>query len=277
MGRVILLCGKDAQTPYRFVNPDVLVYSLEELCFVLKGNAFLLDAESLDKRLVTWIAMECGLKDLASSLTQHLGKRGSAEGFVLTILEYSGLYDRETLQEVETLLQQSSKMNVYEKLKTRVDQMVAGGRYVAALTEYDKLLSRLPKEEQELRSGILHNTGVALAGLFLFEQAAKYFKMSYEISGEEETHQEYLAAMRMQLGETDYISFVAERPQSHQLSLELERRIEQFSILWEESLHRKRLGKLQEWKENGEMTEYYHEVEKMIEGMKHSYQINAGE
>lgn len=277
MGRVIMPCGTDAKTPYRFVNPDVLVYSIEELCYILKENAFLMDTDIMDKRLAGWIDTECGLKELSALLYPLINQKGSVSSFVLTILDYTGNYSREEMKNVENLLKQSANLSAYEKMKTRVDYMVGSGKYKEALFEYDLLLSRLPREEQCLSAKILHNKGVALTGLFLFAQAADCFLRSFELLPEEETYIEYLAAVRMQMSDSEYISFVAERPQDYELSLELERRMEALSRQWEESLYRQRLSGMQAWKAEGENMQYYDEAEKIIQGMKHGYRVHAGE
>lgn len=277
MGRAIMLCGNDAKTPYRFINPDVLVYTIEELCFILRENAFLLDVDVMDKRLVTWIDTECGLHSLAASLYPFIHQKGTVSAFVMTILEYTGNYSAEELKETARLLKQGASLSTFEKYKKRIDYMVGAGKLVQAMAEYDDLLAILPQVENELSAKVLHNKAVAMTGLFLFEQAAECFLASYEMYPVKETYIEYLAAKRLALGEESYIAFVAGIPEAYEDSLELEKRVEEITENWQTYLNKRRLEQLKEWKENGNFTRYYEETEKMLQGLKHGYRHNIGE
>lgn len=277
MGRVLLLCGHDATTPYRFANPDVHVYCVEELCYVLKQNAFLLDADIMDKTLVQWLDQECGLHELANALYPMIHKKGTVSAFVLTILEYVGIYDSEELKEVENLLKQGANLSAYEKYKTRIDRIVAGGRYADAIEEYDKLLETLPDMELEIRAKVLHNKAVALANLFLYDKAAMFFKESFDMHPLPETMIEYLASMRMQLEEEDYLAHVAEMPEVYEESLELERRVEALSANWEEEIERQRLLQMKQWKQDGDRAKYYQEADRILQALKHSYRYSIGD
>lgn len=277
MGRAVMLCGSDAKTPYRFINPDVLVYTIEELCFILRENAFLLDVDVMDKRLVNWIDTECGLHALAASLYPLIHQKGTVTSFVMTILEYMGNYTMEELKETERLLKQGASLSAYEKYKKRIDYMVGNGKLVQAMSEYDELLAILPQVENELSAKVLHNKAVAMTGLYLFEQAAECFLSSYEMYPARETYIEYLAAKRLALGEEEYISFVAGIPEAYEDSLELEKRVEEITESWQNCLNKRRLDQLGEWKEDGSFSKYYEETEKMIQGLKQSYRHNISE
>lgn len=277
MGRAILLCGEDAKTPYRFAKPEISVYSVEELCYVLKENAFLLDNDIMDKRLIAWIEKECGLKELAAQLYPLVNRKGTVSAFVMTILEYVGSYNQETLQEAEKMLKQGANLSTYEKYKTRVDYMVGKGRFKEAIAEYDLLLAGLPEAENELSARIWHNRGVALAGLFLFEKAAGCFWKSYGMQPVRETFVEYLAAKRMYMSDADYVAFVAELPDAYEDSLELEKRVEELRASWGNYIDMQRLNQMRQWKESGESNRYYEEAERAVQGLKHSYLLGAGE
>ena len=174
MERILLQTGECAAIPYCFENLDIRVYSVEELCYVLRENAFLLDREILDKRLVKWIGEGVKLPELASMLAPLLHNGTSAGAFVRVILSYVGLYDEAEIARTEEVYLQGMGLNAYEKLKTRIDYMVENGKYAPALIEYDALMDRLPEKETGLRARIMHNKGTALCGLFLFEEAAQW-------------------------------------------------------------------------------------------------------
>lgn len=265
MGRVILPCGKDAGTPYRLEGLRVQVSNVEELCYVLRKNAFMLESSLMDKALTAWIDGECGLKELSRLLQAQLAQKGSLCTFVMTILEYVGFYDHETLQETEQLLRQGENLSSYEKEKVFIDELVQKGRYEQALEEYGGLLRKLPEVENMLSAKVLHNMGTAYAGLFRFGRAAEYFWRAFEMHPLQETYLHYLGAKRMELTDKEYVDFIANLPDAYRDSLELEKRVEAYRKAWSESDEWKRL-------ENGRT-----EPENLLLGMKQRYRKECGE
>ena len=56
MSRVNLCLGQYARTPYTFEKARTRVFCVEELCYFLKENAWLLDEAVLGKGLADWPA-----------------------------------------------------------------------------------------------------------------------------------------------------------------------------------------------------------------------------
>lgn len=274
MGRILLQTGECAVIPYCFDNLGIRVYSVEELCYVLKENAFLIDREILDKRLVKWIGEVLKLQELASMLAPLLHNGTSVGAFVRVILSYTGLYAEEEVDRTEAIYLQGMGLNAYEKLKTRIDHMVECGKYTPAVIEYDALMSRLPEKETKLRAGILHNKGTALCGLFLFEEAAEWFLQAYELDGGEESFIAYLAAKRMYMPEGEYVSFVSGLGEHYDMTLELERRVQALSAEWEESEPKQRLEERRRMKEERDPL-YYEETDRKVRELKNRYRENV--
>lgn len=274
MGRILLQTGEYTTIPYSFDNLGIQVYSIEELCYVLRENAFLLDREILDKRLVKWIGEELKLSDLSAMLAPLLHNGTSVGAFVRVILSYVGIYDENEVGRIEELFLQGMGLNAYEKLKTRIDYMVESGKYTPAIIEYDALMDRLPEGEKALRARILHNKGTALCGLFLFEEAAPHFEEAYEMDGDRESFIAYLAAKRLAMKEGDYISFAAGLSDRYEDTLELERRVETLQAQWEQSEEKQILIRRAFYKDEGNV-EYYTETDRMVQELKNRYRENV--
>lgn len=275
MGKVLLCTGDYAKTPYYFENLGIRVFSAEELCYVLKENAILIDRELIDRKLVKWIEDSLHLKKLAGMLYPMLQKRTSTAAFAGVILQYVQFYDKETIQKTEAVFKTGANLNAYEKLKSRVDYMVENKRYASALTEYDSLLTLLPEGERELTARILHNKGVALCGLFVFEEAARNFKLSFDLLPETETLVEYLAAMRLSMSEEDYVAFAAGFPDYYEETLELESRVEALRAEWETSQEKQYLTDRLSMKEEGGISGYYAETDRKVQELKNKYRTNV--
>ncbi len=239
--RVSVCVGDYAAVPYCIPGLELNVFSMEELCYCIKENAFLLDFSLMNDELIDWIERQCGLKDLAKELYHLAHKSGSLSAFASAILVYTGLYDESVIGETEQVLKKGAGLSTMEKRKSQVDYLVRKKKFLPALRGYDKLLKNwgeLEKDQERqaaasTRAAIFHNKGVAYAGLMLYDSAAECFLAAYELSGSGDDYTEYLAAKRLELPESDYVAFAAGHPKNYQYALDLEKRLEQLTQDWE--------------------------------------------
>ncbi len=271
MGNVLLCTGRYAQHPYHFENICANVYCVEELCYLLSANPFMIDADIMDMRLAQWVDEECGLKDLSHQLINLLNKATQPGVFVDTILDYVNYNTRTDRQRIKEVLKGSAGLSEYQKRKKQGDYLLENGRYRAAVTEYDKMLMELPENEIEMRAGIYHNMAVAYSRLFQYESASKCFKRAYELTGREESGLQYLAAVRSKLRDGEYISFIAENGQYYALSMKLEKIYEEAREQFEATEQSRRLSALEIYRDEGNTASYYDEIDKMIMQLKNDY------
>ena len=282
--RISICVGKYAAVPYCVPGLELSVYCIEELCYCIRENAFLIDASLMNDDLVNWIDKDCGLTDLAKELYPMVHKKGSLSSFVTMILEFTGLYDGTVTGEVEQTLKKGAGLSGIEKRKSQIDYLVKKKKYGAAIRGYEELLSQWQetlKEGGELpagkvRSGILHNKGVAFAGLMLYAQAAECFLEAYGIEKDSRMYEEYLDAKRMELAEEAYIAFAAENPQGYEAALKLEQKMEELKKNWRLQPEFLRLQERKGFREDGEMQKYCEDNEQIAQALKSSYRISAG-
>ena len=275
---VSVCVGDYAKTPYCIPGLEMNVYCMEELCYCLKENSFLLDLSLMNDRLLHWIEQECGLKELARTLHPLVHRQDSLSAFVDMILSFVGLYEEPVRREVEQVLKQGAGLSRIEKRKSQVDHLVKKKKYLAAVREYDGLLSRWRELEEQgeplpavgCLSAILHNRGVALAGLMFYDRAAECFLSAYETDGDINCYRDYLAAKRMELSEDDYVSFAAEQTQKYEYTLELEKDIEKFMTEWEQQPEYLLLFNRREAR-NVDRQRYHTEGGRLIQTLKDSY------
>lgn len=274
--KAVVCLGKYAKTPYFFEKLGIFVYSMEELSYCLKENAFLLGTEIMEDALLRFIDTECDVPQLARQLYSLVHQKGSLSAFVTIILEYVGFYDRETIGVVENTIKSGLGLNEYEKRKLRIDHLAGKRKYLTAVESYDELVAELEKAEKPeqvatLLSGTLHNRGVVLSELYLYGSAADSFKKAYDISGDEEELRSYLCAKRMELSEKDYISLIAQSPAYYEVSLRIERQIEELEKTWVNTSAYAGLQNMKEWNEQGLVHKYYDEGEQLVEVLKEEY------
>lgn len=271
MSKVLLCTGKYAREPYCFKNICVNVYCIEELCYLFASNPFMIDTDIMDKKLAEWIGNECGLGDLSHQLLTLFTRGSQPSVFVNTILDYVNYCTVEQKKKIEDVLQSSAGLNEYERRKKQGDYLIRNHRYKLAIEEYDKLSRELPEREMAILPLVYHNMGVAYSALFLYEPAARYFKRAFEMTGREESGVQYLAALRMQMSREEYIKFIAEHGEYHSLSLMVEKLLTQAGGAYEASEENRMLTALAIYKEEGNVSSYYHEIDKLIGKLKDDY------
>ena len=133
--RISVSVGNYAKEPYRIRGLEIHVFSMEELCYCIRENAFLLDFTFLDDNLLDWIEHECGLVELAAKLYPLVHRRGQLSEFAVAILRYVGFYDEDAIRDTEQALKQGAGLNGMEKRKNQIDYLVRKKKYRSALRD----------------------------------------------------------------------------------------------------------------------------------------------
>ncbi len=79
MSGYILCQTKKAERPYFIENISTNIYSIEELCYYLYHNLYLIDASVINEELCMWIQQELELPKLAAKLRPKLQNSMRAE------------------------------------------------------------------------------------------------------------------------------------------------------------------------------------------------------
>ncbi len=280
-----LCVGEYSSVPYLIQGLEMRVYCMEELCYGLKENAFLLDSSIMSDTLLRWIRERCGLDELADFLYPMVHRQGSLSTFVSAILQYVGLYDAETIRQVEQILKKGAGLSSLEKRKEQVDYLAKKKKYVAAIRGYDGLLLKweefgemgLSVPGDKLKANICHNKGVAYARLMLYGQAGDSFLSAYRITGNEDEYLCFLATKRMELSESQYVGFAAGEMEHYELTLELEKKMEELRLDFRLQPAELMLRERREAKESGDERYYQEEGAKLCESLKNQYRFSVGE
>lgn len=235
MGRVYLCLGKNAEVPYYFERARAHVWNIEELCYFVRENAWLLEPALLGKELTDWIAGQCGLPDLSRMLLSASQEEKQVMSFVKVLFKYTGYCSMEEADQVEKILKLNESTSALERTKARGDYFLESGKYVLALHEYEELLRELKGMDPAFLGKVCHNCGVAQAKLFLFGQAAASFEQAWKLTKSKASAAQFLAAKRLELGEQEYVAFLAEHPDLYDASLALEEQVQRCDSDWRQS------------------------------------------
>lgn len=269
----LYLClGTLSQTPYFLSGLSVNIYSMDELCYYLASNAYILDNDLFDVQLCDFMRDNLGMPELADKI-RHMLKAGKTLGeMVTTVLVDTEYCDENEIKKIRQELVDNASLSFAAKRKVRGDNLLNAGKYPRAIEEYQYVLSGLNKEEEpELYSSILHNMGCAYVQQFLFKKAATFFKEAYEIDENRETLISYLVCLRLTVKKEEYDRIVVKKGYDERISLEAIRRM---AAAGEDDLDSELSDTIQDivdLKEAGRISDYYRKIEDTLEKWKLSY------
>lgn len=233
MGSVILCSGNYAKTPYYIAENDLHLYSIEELCYYLYKNAFLLQEDFFCDGLLEWIRTELALPLWADALLQFRDKEECLYHSIEYLFWATGYYDKESCEKIHRVLLDGSRLSVEERKKLRADAYCKRQRYTLALSEYEELLKVCKEDQVKLKAKLHHNMGVCLCGLFLYDQAADSFLEAFHTYPNTESYVQFLTALKLGSSQTEYLSYLSNHPESYEDSLEVESRLKKVEADWE--------------------------------------------
>ncbi len=199
---------KKAKHPYYIESIGTNIYTIEELCFYLQQNIYLVDGSIMNEALCCWVRDELGLKRLGRKLAERLeeARKGSIAGFILPIfreIEYLSPDEYHKVQE------QISSIEIQPedlRRKMKADYLMKYGMYGNAIREYYQLLrERNPgKLGVQFYASVLDSMAAAYGRLFLFEEAADCLWQSYGIVRSAQTWNRYLSVLPLFLSKEAY-------------------------------------------------------------------------
>lgn len=211
MGSLILCHKKRAKRPYEISRAHKRIYTIEELCYYICNNLYLIDHTIMNRRLCDWLDDELELTGMAEELRRDLDQNATLSEFVLTILKGSVIYAPLEITKIQNLLEKLQNQKDVEKAKYKADTLLKAGEYAAAILVYQSVLNKewddsVPKE---FYGRIYACLGSAYGCLFLYEEAAAMYKEAYQICEEADMLKAYLYACQRYLPEEEYVKMLS--------------------------------------------------------------------
>ena len=275
MADLSLCKGNLATTPYYISLLGVNVYSIEELCFCLVENAYILDEDLMDESMCVFLDKQLKMKELAAKLSRLVREKKSIGEFVTTILTECDYLSEEELKNVTQILLDNAMLSFSQKRKARGDNLLRSKKYSLAIEEYQYVLQNIDKsEETELYGAILHNIGTAYAHMFLFEKAAYYYKEASDLTDNEESRMQYLLALRLTMRKEDYDRMLLRYGFEDTFIGRLEERYAAAQDILEPTVYSSAMEKLKDAQQSGRIQEYYETIDDTLNAWKQEYRKN---
>lgn len=279
MSKIYLSIGSLSQTPYYLSGLGVNIYSMDELCFYLVRDSYILDNDLVDTKLCDYIEEQLGLTTIADCLRNLINENAPVGEMVTTLLEKTGYCDEEEIKRIQKILVDNASLSFAAKRKLRGDNLVKAGKYTRAIEEYQYVLSSVDSsEEPDLYSAILHNIGSAYAQMFLMDKAVEFYKKAYDVNGDRESLILYLAGKRMRMKGEDFERMVVRCGYDDRVVIDAQMRLQKAENEELISEYVPDVKQIIELKSEGKVAEASRESEKVLEKWKQDYRrsMDAG-
>jgi len=208
MGSLILCHKHYARQPYEITRIHRKIFTIEELCYYLCNNIYLIDDTIINERLFAWLDKYLKLEEMAENLRKLMKKQAPIEQFITTILTSSSIYTPEELNQIQNSLGKLKNQHRVERLKYKADDLLECGAIETAILVYQSILYG-EKEKDAPMSGTFYGNvyaclGCAYGRLFLYQEAAKMYEAAFQICEEEDMLVAYLYACSRYMPEDDY-------------------------------------------------------------------------
>ena len=230
MSGYILCQVKKAEKPFYIENISTNIYSIEELCYYLYNNLYLVDSSLISSKLCTWLEEELELPKLAAKLKPYIGREAGLEEVLYPIFKEINYLAYEELRILNGRIERRNKESEEIREKRKGDALIENRMYVNAIRVYQKLLEKDSREiSREMRERILHNQGCAYSYLFQMEKATEYFRKAYEGSRSREALEAYLIAFGMTRTSSEYEKMAKSIGTEKEVLQNIRERLQEFS------------------------------------------------
>lgn len=179
MGDVIICKYMMAKKPFVIEKENLNIYSTEELCFYLTHHIYDVDNTIINGKLATWLQEEIGAVRTSGILNQQIaGRTPIIKMMEMLLLDFDYL-SKDDISKI--IYKQALPITPAQEAENLGNMFLQQGKFEKAVKAFRKNL-RYRKQEREDDIGeavIYEKIGIAYARLFLYNEAAESFALSY--------------------------------------------------------------------------------------------------
>lgn len=273
MGKLIQCSSRLAKKPYYFRLTDTNVYSIEEVCYYIRHNIYMMQEEIFNYDFAVWLRDELGMEDTARKMENMICDNNNLKDIVVTLCCSCDYYDEREIHELIKIMDETQNLPLRKRQKIKADNYLRCGSYEKAVEEYEHIL----KSDDMLTAdifeygGVYHNMGVAYANLGDFSKAETSFSNAYEKSKNKESLKQYIFCLLLS-EETDKYELVCrEYSITEEERDAVKKDFQEADRISSVSKAVSRISRLRDTLKSGYLEEYYDKVEGYIRRWKDEY------
>lgn len=219
MSRVFWCVGEKSNQPLWMEAFQVSVYSLEELCYLIRKKTNLVDLTLMRQDVLDF--MEHALKLNVSQLRECVANGCSLSEYCRKLLDVGAcMVSEEEWKKIRDILAENEEMTPFESRLRRADDRFAQKQYFAAFQAYGALATQTGDREQK---ALLYGR-MAKAAFYLFQYrvASAFFEKSDSLSNDPDMKIGHFLCERYLMSRQEYIAYTTKSPEDYALSLRVE-------------------------------------------------------
>ncbi|MBQ1194406.1 MAG: tetratricopeptide repeat protein [Lachnospiraceae bacterium] len=183
----LLLCTKKAKNPYKLPETDINIYCIEELCYYIYNNTYMITTDFFTRELIDFLENELGLLSLGQKLKRGIDYNEHFVDLVMHIMNSCNYYNADEKSEFAKNMEQISNKSPAGRVKARADMLLSNKKYSSAIAAYLLILEKKDiSKDEDYCSNIMNNIGIAYANMFEYEEAAGWFEKAYKMLKKED-------------------------------------------------------------------------------------------
>lgn len=206
MGSLILCHKKRAKNPYEISRIHKRIYTIEELCYYLCNNLYLIDYTIVNEQLCHWIAEELELEEMADVLIGLLRNNCSIEQFVVCVLSESKIYTPGEIAHIQNVIEKLKNQKDVERQKFKADTLMERDELESAILIYMSIVNgeRDGSVDKRFYGRVYACLAAAYGRAFLYEESAKMYERAYKICEDKSMLEGYLYACYRYMPSDEY-------------------------------------------------------------------------
>ena len=229
MSNLILCHERTATHAYEITRIHARIYTIEELCYYLCNNLYLIDYTIMNEQLCAWLDEELGLTKLAGYLRDFIRTRGTIEKFVITILKFSNIYPESEMIRIQNVLEKLKSQKDVERQKYKGDNLLESGETEEAILVYQGILAQDSDDTvgTKFYAQIYASLGAAYGRLFLYQESAKMYDRAYQMCGDTKLLKPYLYASYKYMTMPEYAILLTKNNMFAEINTQMRKEMEE--------------------------------------------------
>lgn len=276
MSKLILCSGRRAESPYHFKLTGINIYSIEELCYYIYNNIYLITEELFSTELFDWLENEIDMTELAYKLRMLKRNNNSLKDIIVSIMCSCDYYDENEIKYLINIIDEIYNLTPIRRRKIKAVNYLKYGNYFEAVKEFHSILNSKEAKDftREECGDIYHNLGIATIQLDGFLEASEYFMQAFLRNNNRNSLYYYLYCLKL----NDKDELFQKEANHYEVTVDelkiIENNIKKYTYEANNSELARRLIKLLDVRKIGKTNSFYEGVDKMISQWKQEVRGN---
>ncbi len=273
MGKLIQCTGRLAKKPYYFKVTDTNVYSIEEVCYFIHQNIYMLQNDFFTYGFAIWLRDELGMEDTALKMENMLHYNNNLKDIVVTLCCSCDYYDEKEINELIRIMDETQSLPLRKRQKIKADNYLRCNLFEKALEEYGHILKSDNMLAADIKEygAIYHNIGAAYASLGGYSKACGYFSQAYEKGKNKESLREYIYCLILLEDNNQYELVCRQYNITEEERDSIKKDFKEINKASAVSKETSKISRLREILKSGYLEEYYEKTDGYIKRWKDEY------